>query len=268
MKTTISQEATWYLHTEYVPIEGTQQAGENLQRLVLLNLCARANKEGLAWPSRATIASSLGCAPRDVQNALGALERQGLVERATNKERKKGALVKWLVLPEFTRPLLEASEVDGITRQVETRVDGEVDGRVDGKVDGRVDGISRHELELEREHKPLRKKSENNATPVRGKEEEWKLEKILKPAVQRHFDTYPTEYRTKPVERMKEGQAEESLEKLLAALTARTGVDVSCESMLDTEWCAQLVAIDLSRKYGKNEPPIREGDIEKMLLST
>lgn len=262
MKTTISQEATWYLHTEYVPIEGTQQAGENLQRLVLLNLCARANKEGLAWPSRATIASSLGCAPRDVQNALEALERQGLVERTTNKERKKGALVKWLVLPEFTRPLLEASEVDGITRQVEVRVDGEVDGRVDG----RVDGITRHELELEREHKPLRKKSENNATPARGREE-WKLEKILKPAVQRHFDTYPTKHRTKPVERMKEGQAEESLEKLLAALTARTGVTVSCESMLDTEWCAQLVAIDLSRQYGKNEPPIREGDIEKMLFS-
>jgi len=58
-----------------------QNSISSTQKLVLLDLCDRANKDDVCWPKQATIAARTGLTERSVNSALKALEALQLIKR-------------------------------------------------------------------------------------------------------------------------------------------------------------------------------------------
>lgn len=131
------EHVSWALLADLPPVP--RAIGEKAVRLVLVCLANHANTKGLAWPSRSTIASEInGLAPRDVQNALGVLEKGRCLTRVESGKGKRTVYQLGCYL--------DAGEGDGEPRQVATpRADGAPDVAVDGSLDGVADGKPRHE---------------------------------------------------------------------------------------------------------------------------
>lgn len=203
MSRRISDDLTWYVHHTGIELTATRQAGIAVQRLVLLNLCAHANHAGVAYPGQQTIAKALQLSRQSVQDSMKALEAQGLIKRIS--EKKKGAVVKWLVLPDVIDSLssetdTDNSQHDGVSRLVEPEQARQHVKQHDGGDDGGDDGVSRHEVEVKDKYHP--QKFSNNVSPgsnreTRGAKNERKepnplMIHVIDIAVTKHFRTKPT----------------------------------------------------------------------------
>lgn len=158
MSRAVSDHLTWHLHSVGVDLKATKRAGAMAQRLVLAALCAHADSSGCAWPSQSRIAEREQMSRQTVQDSLTALEEQGHIQRV-NPQAKRGALIRWRVLPVVLADLFAR----------------EPDGQVDGQVDGLVDGLARHEGEEEVNNPPTPRKvtRSQQADRPRGRGKEW-----------------------------------------------------------------------------------------------
>lgn len=249
MSRRISDDLTWYVHHTGIELTATRQAGIAVQRLVLLNLCAHANHAGVAYPGQLTIAKALQLSRQSVQDSMKALEAQGLIRRMS--EKKKGAVVKWLVLPDVIDSLSAETEIDnsqhdGVSRQVEP----EHARQHARQHDGGHDGVSRHEVEVEVKYH--QQKFSNNVSPssnreTRGAKNERKelnplMAHVIDIAVTKHFRTKPTTAPPgQPLLRQKNEAAQGYANELLSA----AGRSIN-DTGLDIALLSQCVAVKLS----------------------
>jgi DNA-binding transcriptional MocR family regulator len=249
MSRRISDDLTWYVHHTGIELTATRQAGIAVQRLVLLNLCAHANHAGVAYPGQLTVAKALQLARQSVQDSMKALEAQGLIRRMS--EKKKGAVVKWLVLPDVIDSLSAETETDnsqhdGVSRQVEP----EHARQHARQHDGGHDGTPRHEVEVEVKYH--QQKFSNNVSPgsnreTRGAKNERKelnpvMAQVMDIAVAKHFRTRPTTAPPgAPLRRQKNDAAQGYANELLSE--ARRSIT---DPGLDIALLAQCVAQKLA----------------------
>ncbi|MBN9603032.1 MAG: helix-turn-helix domain-containing protein [Afipia felis] len=77
------------------------------QKLVLIAVCDRANKDGKCWPSQRNTAARCSLTERTVNSALGSLEKNGLIrrKRRTKTDGRRTSDVITVLAPDLFRKL-------------------------------------------------------------------------------------------------------------------------------------------------------------------
>ena len=260
---------SWRELNDYVLMKGVdipnddKTPGKYQQIAVLSVLAAHANEHHVTYVSADKIGKILRCDRWSVRNCLEALELYGLIRR-TRADKRKGQLVHWHVLPDHVA-INSYPQDGGDTRQLEQQ-DG---ATVGGEHGGEHGGDTRHELELEREHKPPREKFAKRAEAsdcdqAQGwenkQERKAALELIIPLAIESDLKLRPTAQPPgKALLVAKEQQALAALNSYLVTYETRYGYRPAI-SELDHDHAQKMVAMSLN-----NEKP-RPGDIEKLVF--